>query len=211
MAIKHFFSSGHLLKELNATTITLIPKSKNASSLHDYRPISCCGTIYKCISKVIALRIKNVLPSLIDRAQSAFIPRRRINDNVLLAQELMRGYHRVDSPPRGAIKVDLKKAFDSVRWDFIMDLLEGLHFPLKMIRWVASCISTPKFSLNINGSLEGFFKSSRGLRQGDPFISLSFCHCYGRALHDHLQDDFLFGTIFLSLEMRTSKNIPPVL
>ena len=134
LAIKHFFSSGHLLKELNATVITLIPKLKNSSSLHEYRPISCCGTIYKCISKVIALMIKKVLPSLIDRAQAAFIPGRLISDNVLLAQELMRGYHRADSPSRGAIKVDLKKAFDSVRWDFILDLLEGLHFPPHMIR-----------------------------------------------------------------------------
>ena len=124
--IKYFFETGRLLKELNTTTISLVPKVTNPSILNDYRPISCCSTIYKCISKVIANRLKRVLPSLIDKAQSAFIKGRHISDNILLTQELMRNYHRKDSPVRCAIKVDLKKAFDTVRWDFILDLLSAL-------------------------------------------------------------------------------------
>ena len=124
--VKYFFDTGRLLKELNATAITLLPKVKNPSSLHDFRPISCCSTIYKCISKVTANRLKRVLPSLIDKSQTAFIKGRHISDNILLTQELFRNYHRKDSPVRGAIKVDLKKAFDYVRWEFILDLLSVL-------------------------------------------------------------------------------------
>ena len=99
--IKYFFDTGRLLKELNATVISLVPKVTNPSSLNEFRPISCCSTIYKCISKVIANRLKLVLPSLIDKAQSAFIKGRHISDNILLTQELMRNYHRQDSPVRG--------------------------------------------------------------------------------------------------------------
>ena len=71
--IKYFFETRRLLREVNATAITLIPKVANPSSITDYRPISCCTTIYKCISKVIASRLKTVFPTIIDRAQSAFI------------------------------------------------------------------------------------------------------------------------------------------
>ena len=172
--IKYFFDTGRLLKELNATVITLVPKGLNPSSMHDFRPISCCNTIYKCISKVIANRFKRVLPSLIDKAQSAFIKGRHISDNILLTQELMRNYHRKDSPVRGAIKVDLKKAFDTVRWEFIFDLLLALRFPTRIIGWIRACITSPKFSLNIYGSLEGFFSSSRGIWQGDPLSPYLF-------------------------------------
>ena len=163
-----------MLKELNATAISLIPKTQHPSRLNDYRLISCCGTIYKCISKLIANRIKLVLPSLIDRAQSAFIPGRLISDNILLAQELLRNYHLADTPSRGAIKVDLRKTFDTIMWEFILDLLEGLHFPPRMLGWNKACHTSPKFSININGSLEGFFSSSRGIQQGDPLSPYLF-------------------------------------
>ncbi|GMP61571.1 hypothetical protein CsSME_00023980 [Camellia sinensis var. sinensis] len=66
LAIKSFFDSGELLKEINNTTIALVPKVCNPTKVGDHRPISCCNTIYKCIAKIIANRIKGVLPSVID-------------------------------------------------------------------------------------------------------------------------------------------------
>jgi len=167
-AVQSFFSSGHLLKEVNNTYIALVPKVPNPSSLNDYRPISCCNLLYKCISKILANRIKVVLPSLIDPAQSAFIPGRKMIDNVLLAQELLHNYHRKDTSHRCAIKVDLLKAFDSVRWEYILDLLDLLGFPPRVVLWIQACISTPRFSVSINGEPQGFFASSKGIRQGDP-------------------------------------------
>ena len=122
-AIQSFFYSGHMLRELNHASISLVPKVPNPSKLSDYRPISCCKTIYKCLSKILANRLKRVLPSLIDDAQSAFIQGRSISDNILLAQELLRNYHRKDTSARCAIKVDLRRAFDTVRWEFLLDLM----------------------------------------------------------------------------------------
>ena len=117
-AVQSFFISGHMLREINHASITLVPKVPNPSKLSDYMPISCCKTIYKCISKILANRLKTVLPTLIDGAQSAFIPGRSITDNILLVQELLRNYHRKDTSARCAIKVDLCRAFDTVRWEF---------------------------------------------------------------------------------------------
>ena len=51
-AVKSFFVSGRLLKEVNSTAISLIPKVPNPTQLKDFRPISCCNTIYKCIAKI---------------------------------------------------------------------------------------------------------------------------------------------------------------
>ena len=63
-AVRSFFHSGSLLKELNHTGLTLVPKVPNASFMKDFRPIA----IYKCISSILARRLQKVLPDLIDKA-----------------------------------------------------------------------------------------------------------------------------------------------
>nr|GFC92323.1 methylenetetrahydrofolate reductase 1 [Tanacetum cinerariifolium] len=110
-AIREFFTNGKLLKELNHTVIALIPKVKSPSRVNDYRPISCCNVLFKCISKIIANRIKQSLKSLVSPNQSAFVSGRCISDNILLKQELMHNYHLDRGSPRCAFKVDIQKAY----------------------------------------------------------------------------------------------------
>ena len=173
-AIRSFFCSGKLLKQVNATAISLIPKIPNPSQVKDFRPISCCNTIYKCIAKIIANRIKVVLPSVISENQSAFVAGRRISDNILLCQELMRNYHRSGGAPRCALKIDLMKAYDTVRWDFMVEVLRSFGFPERMVGWIRECMTSPMFYVSINGELSGFFPGGRGLRQGDPMSPYLF-------------------------------------
>ncbi|XP_059663757.1 uncharacterized protein LOC132309469 [Cornus florida] len=112
-AISKFFRNGKLLSEINCTYISLVPKCSNPSFLNDYRPISCCNIIYKCIAKLLASKLQLTLPHIIDTTQTAFVQGRKITDSILLAHVLLRGYHKDIGPPRCAIKIDLMKAFDS--------------------------------------------------------------------------------------------------
>ncbi|KAK4390012.1 hypothetical protein Sango_2064500 [Sesamum angolense] len=129
-AIIDFFKTGRLLKQLNATLLTLIPKVRTPQSVAEFRPISCCNVVYKVITKILVSRIREILDLLISPSQNAFIPGRLISDNILLAQELFSGYNQCRLPPRCALKVDLRKAYDTVEWDFLIATLRMFGFPV---------------------------------------------------------------------------------
>ncbi|KAG7552757.1 Reverse transcriptase domain [Arabidopsis thaliana x Arabidopsis arenosa] len=167
-AVKEFFLSGQLLKQWNNTAITLIPKKPNADKITDFRPISCCNVLYKVISKILARRLEHLLTLWISPSQSAFVKGRLLSENVLLATELVQGFGQKNISRRGVLKVDLRKAFDSVSWDFILQVLLAANIPQTYVNWIKQCLTTTSFSININGSLCGFFRGANGLRQGDP-------------------------------------------
>ncbi|KAL9242128.1 hypothetical protein vseg_016160 [Gypsophila vaccaria] len=113
-AIQDFFETGKLLQQINSTIITLIPKKVRAQTVLDFRPIACCNTIYKIISKLLCNRLGSIFPDIVHVSQSAFIKGRSILDNILICQDLVRLYNRKSCSPRSILKVDLKKAYDSV-------------------------------------------------------------------------------------------------
>ncbi|KAG7533510.1 Reverse transcriptase zinc-binding domain [Arabidopsis thaliana x Arabidopsis arenosa] len=176
-AIQSFFTKGFLPKGLNSTILALIPKKEIAKEMKDYRPISCCNVIYKVISKIIANRLKELLPKFIATNQSAFVKDRLLMENILLATEVVKDYHKDTISPRCAMKIDISKAFDSVQWDFLLNVLEAMNFPAKFIHWIKLCISTASFSVQVNGELAGFFQSERGLRQGCSLSPYLFVIC----------------------------------
>ena len=141
-AVKSFFSKGFLPKGLNTTILALVAKKGNATEMRDYRPISCCNVLYKVISKVIANRLKGTLPGCISYNQSAFVKDRLLVENLLLATEIVKDYHKEDVSARYAMKIDIAKAFDSVHWPFLLNTPRALNMPEEFVHWIKLCVCT---------------------------------------------------------------------
>jgi len=186
-AIKDFFRSGKLLKEVNHTFITLIPKVVNPETTAHYRPISLCNSVYKILAKILVNRMRPILQRIIFPTQSAFIPQRTIHDNILLAHEVVNRFkHMKGKKGYVALKLDMEKAYDRIEWDFLLNCLRQLGFHDTWVRWIHECISTVSYSLIINNEPHGFFTPTRGLRQGDPLSPYLFIICMdvlARRLH----------------------------
>ncbi|GJU73415.1 RNA-directed DNA polymerase, eukaryota, reverse transcriptase zinc-binding domain protein [Tanacetum coccineum] len=132
-AIQGLFETGKLLGEVNATLISIVPKIQTRDKVFDFRPIACCNVLYKCISKIMTNRLKKVLGKLVNENQSAFITGRQITDNILLSQELFRGYNRKQKTKKVSIKIDLQKAYDTISLESLKISLEQCCFHHKMV------------------------------------------------------------------------------
>lgn len=129
-AIKSFFSGNYVLKKLNHTNIVLVPKVPHPETLPQFRPISLCNFSVKIISKVMANRLKKILNEIVSPHQSAFVPGRQIQDNIVVAHEafhFLKG-HRRGKHSYAAIKLDLSKAYDRVQWDFLAEVMHAMGF-----------------------------------------------------------------------------------
>ncbi|KAK4381825.1 hypothetical protein Sango_2931200 [Sesamum angolense] len=99
-------------------------------------------------------------------------PGRLITDNILLAQELFSGYNQCRLPPRCGLKVDLRKAYDTVEWDFLIATLRMFGFPAVFIRWIEECVTSAHYSVVVNGGVNGFFAGARGLDRETPCLHI---------------------------------------
>ncbi|GKA06892.1 RNA-directed DNA polymerase, eukaryota, reverse transcriptase zinc-binding domain protein [Tanacetum coccineum] len=113
-AVKEFFVTKKMLIEINSTLITLVTKIQILNKVTNFRHIACCNVLYKCISKIITERMKKFFGKLVDKNQSVFVPKRHIHENILLSQELLKGYEKKEGPKRVAMKIDIQKAYDTV-------------------------------------------------------------------------------------------------
>lgn len=160
---------------MNEIVVTLIPKTTDAKCIKDYRLITDCTTIYKIISKIMTNRLVKVLPSIIDINQDAFVPGQIIQNHIMMAIELMRGYSRKGGTPRCMIQHDLQKAYDMMDWGALQLVLKEICMPQMFIHWILIVLNTVTYRFNTNGTVSKEIQARRGLRQGDPHIPFALC------------------------------------
>ena len=145
------------LFSLNFGIITLLPKTQEANKIQQYRPICLLNVSFKIFTKVATIRVNSVLDNIIIPSQTAFMRGRNILGVVIL-HETVHELHRKNQS--GVIfKIDFEKAYDKVRWNFLIQTLRLKGFSHKWIEWIKSFISGGSVAINANDEVGSIFSN----------------------------------------------------
>ena len=179
-----FFENGKLPEDMSDALVVLIPKVTTPESITQFRPISLYNVLFKIITKAMVGRLKGVMTKLIGPAQSSFIPGRLSADNIVVVQEAVHSMRRKKGRKGWMLlKLDLEKAYDRLRWDFLEDTLRAAGLSKIWVGRIMECVPGPSMCILWNGEKTESFKPERGLRQGDPLSPCLFMLCMERLCH----------------------------
>ncbi|KAK2664187.1 hypothetical protein Ddye_002761 [Dipteronia dyeriana] len=178
------FQTGSFIKELNETLIALGPKLPSPLDMTHLLPVSLCDTVYKVINKTIVQRLRNLMPKLISPSQVAFISVRQIQDNIVVAQEVLHKCKTMKGK-KGFFswKIDLSKVYARLQWSFIREVIEEAGFKERLVDLIMWCVSTVNYKAVLNGEVTKVFTLRCGIRQGDPLSFYLFVLCMEKLSH----------------------------
>ncbi|KAL3692894.1 hypothetical protein R1sor_006545 [Riccia sorocarpa] len=172
-ATEEGLQEGSMLPFYNRGIITLLQKEGDSSLLKNKRPITLLNAVYKIWAKALQLRLSPVLQRLITWEQNAFLPGRQLHTTVFLCNETLFEARR-QNQDCVFLKIDFRKAFDTIRWDFLYATMRKMEFGETFTALVATLNNSASSSVRINNACSESFQISRSVRQGCPLSPLLF-------------------------------------
>jgi hypothetical protein len=174
-AVEEARMTGAMYKGMNTTFIELIPKVNGLATFGDFRPIYLCNLCYKIITKIIAKRIRPILSRTLSEEQFSFLKGRQIGDAIGTVQECL---HNIKEKKLKdlILKIDFKKTYDRISWDFLGLVLLQCGFGLMMINWIMGSVTSMSFVVLINAEPTFFLVVGEDLDRGFlylPYYSFS--------------------------------------
>ncbi|XP_026399762.1 uncharacterized protein LOC113295646 [Papaver somniferum] len=161
-------------KGLNSNFFVLLPKVEGARSPQQYRPIGLSNVSFKIFTKIITSRMSILMHKLISPQQASYIKGRNIQDQIILASEMVNEMKKKIRNGNIGLKLDIAQAYDSVSWKFLFQVLKKYGFSDTWCEWLGILFESARISVMINGGPNDFFSVGRGLRQGDPISPILF-------------------------------------
>nr|BDI54638.1 retrotransposon protein, putative, unclassified [Triticum aestivum] len=158
---------------INRSLVSLLPKKEGAIDVGDFRPINLVHGAIKIFEKVLSTRLAVELPNLVGNHQSAFVKGRSLHDNFMLVQGMARRLHALKTSAV-LLKLDISKAFDSVQWPFLLEVLQQFGFGHKWRAWICGILATSTTKVMVNGEPGETIYNCKGLRQGDSLSPMLF-------------------------------------
>ena len=148
--------------------LNLLPKKdKDLRCLANWRPVSLLNTDYKILTKLLAIRLQKVIPTIINSDQVGYIKNRYIGENIRILSDILE-ITNLEDMEAYITQIDFEKAFDSIEWDFLFKTLTVLNFGENFISWVKTLYTDISACAGNNGNYSEYFLLSRSIRQGCP-------------------------------------------
>ena len=149
--VQEFFLTGCIHSSLNSNIMALIPKMPTALRVEHYKLIAMSNFVFKVITRIIVDRLGIIYSKILSENQYGFMKGRNGKDAIVGAAECFTDFHNCSYEGGMAIRIDIRKAFDTIRWDFVQVVLFCFGFSAKFISWISMIFESARISIVING------------------------------------------------------------